>query len=339
MSLRKLFSPALVGLLLLISDYPATAQERPKQLDRLNVSYASVTGSRIPLWIARDAGLFAKYGLEVPLVVIAAGNTAISALVAGDVQIIAAPGSTSMVSAARGLPVVIIGTFGPGAWKLVAHPSIATVKDLKGKTIGISRTGTTIDFATRRALSQLGLAPGKDVQLVSTGLAESNKRILVMLQGRIDATLATPDNIQEIESKGMKVTVLADLRSLGIHTSASDLSTTRDFIRNQRDRVRAFLMAFSEAIWLGRTRKEAALKSFRKYMREDEPQRLETLYKNYVEDMVPAKPYPMEEVVEAEIENLSPTMPELQGKRAADFIDATILREIENEGFFTRLYK
>jgi len=98
-------------------------------------------------------------------------------------------------------------------------------------------------------------------------------------------------------------------------------------------------MAFSEAIWLGRTQREVALKVFRKYMREDEPKRLAALYKNYVEDMIPAKPYPMEEVIQAEIENLSPTMPELQGKRAADFVDVTVLKELENEGFFARLYK
>ena len=331
---------ALIGLVLLLGTCAVGAQEKTgKFLDLLNVSYASVTGSRIPLWIAKEAGLFEKYGLDARLVIIAAGNTAISALVTGDVQIIAAPGTTSMVSAARGLPVVIIGTFGPGAWKLVAHPSITTVKELKGKTIGVSRTGTTIDFATRRALSKLGLIPGKDVHILSTGLAESNKRILIMLQGRIDATLATPDNIHEIESKGLKTTILADLRALGIHTSTSDLSTTRDFIRNQRSRLRAFLMAFSEAIWLGRTQREIALKVFRKYMREDEPRRLEALYKNYIEDMVPAKPYPMEQVIQTEIENLSPTMPELQGKRPADFVDDTILKELEGEGFFARLYK
>lgn len=331
---------ALNLLVVLFALGSGIAQEKAeRKLQPLNVSYASVTGSRIPLWIAKDTGLFEKYGLDTRLVVIAAGNTAISALVAGDVQIIAAPGSTSMVSAARGLPVVIIGTFGPGSWKLVAHPSITTVKDLKGKTVGISRTGTTIDFATRRALSKLGLVPGKDVHILSTGLAESNKRILVMLQGRIDATLATPDNIHEIESKGLKTTILADLRSLGIHTSTSDLSTTRDFIRNHRNRLRAFLMAFSEAIWLGRTQREVALRSFRKYMREDEPKRLNALYKNYVEEMVPAKPYPMEEVVQTEIENLAPAMPELQGKRPADFVDATLLKELEGEGFFARLYK
>ncbi|HEX4991266.1 MAG TPA: hypothetical protein VFW91_21010, partial [Candidatus Binatia bacterium] len=86
----------VLALLLLIR--PAGAQ----QLETLNASYASVTGSRIPLWIAKDAGLFEQNGLHVNLVVIAAGNAAIGALSSGDVEILGAPGSTTMVSAAKG---------------------------------------------------------------------------------------------------------------------------------------------------------------------------------------------------------------------------------------------
>ena len=104
-----------------------------QQLETLNASYASVTGSRIPLWIAKDAGLFENYGLSVNLVVIAAGTAAIGALASGDVEILGAPGSTTMVSAARGLPLAIIGTFGPSAWKLAAHPSILTLNNYAAK--------------------------------------------------------------------------------------------------------------------------------------------------------------------------------------------------------------
>jgi NitT/TauT family transport system substrate-binding protein len=325
-------------LLCLLLAASAHAQERPKQLQTLNVSYASVTGSRIPLWIAKDAGLFEKYGLNVNLIVIAAGNTAIGALVGGDVDILGAPGSTSMVSAARGLPIVIIGTFGPGAWKLVAHPSITSVQQLKGKTVGTSRPGTTIDFALRRTLLKLGLVPGKDVNVLATGLAESIKRVFIMQQGKIDATLVSPDNLYEAETKGMKISILADLNELGIRTSASDLSAKRDFIKEHRGRAKAFLAAYCEAIWLGKTNKPVALASFRKYMRESDPKRLEVFYKNYVEDALPAKPYPMEEVIQAEIENQSLTMAEMRGKKPADFIDKTLLAELEEEGFFTRLY-
>jgi NitT/TauT family transport system substrate-binding protein len=307
-----------------------------QQLDTLNVSYASVTGSRIPLWIAKDAGLFEKYGLHVNLVVIAAGTAAIGALSGGDVEILGAPGITTMVSAAKGLPVAIIGTFGPGAWKLASHPAITSIQELRGKTVGVSRPGTTIEFATRRALVKLGFTPGKDINILATGLAESNKRIMVMLQGKIDATLVSPDNIFEAETKGWKLSLLADLNELGIYTSASDLSAKRDSLKNRRQRARAFMMAYCEAIWLGKSNKSVALASFRKQMRENDPRRLEVLYKNYL-DTLPLKPYPMEEVIQAEIENLTPTMPEMRGKKPADFIDKSILTDLEREGFFTSL--
>jgi NitT/TauT family transport system substrate-binding protein len=328
----------LVAVLSACAAFIASARWAPaQQLETLNASYASVTGSRLPLWIAKDAGLFEKQGLHVNLVVIAAGNAAIGALAGGDVEVLGAPGATTMVSAARGLPVAIIGTFGPGAWKLAAHPSITSAQELRGKTVGVSRLGTSIEFSTRRALIKMGLTPGKDVNILATGLAESNKRVLVMLQGKIDATLISADNLSEAEAKGLKVSVLADLNDLGIHTSASDLSARRDFLKNQRQRARAFMMAYSEAIWLGKANKNVALASFRKHMREQDPRRLEALYKNYAVDGPPLKPYPMEEAIQTELENLTPTVPELRGKRAADFVDKTILADLEREGFFNGL--
>ena len=329
----KSFVAFFLGLIFLGDYRPAVAEP----LETVNASYASVTGSRIPLWIAKDAGLFEKYGLNVNLVVIAAGTAAIGALANGDVEILGAPGSTTVVSAARGLPLAIIGTFGPSAWKLAANPVITSVQDLRGKTVGISRPGTTIEFATRRALQKLGFTPGKDVQILATGLAESNKRIMVMLQGKIDATLVSPDNLYEAEQKNLKLAVLSDLKDLGIYTSASDLSAKRDFIKNQRQRARGFMMAYCEAIWLGKSNKNVALASFRKQMREQDPRRLETLYKNYVVDALPLKPYPMEDALQGEMENLTVTVPELRGKRAGDFVDKSLLIDLEREGFFSQL--
>jgi ABC-type nitrate/sulfonate/bicarbonate transport system substrate-binding protein len=332
-SWRVFVSWVVVIVWFILSAQKVSAQ----QLDTLNVSYASVTGSRIPLWIAKDAGLFEKNGLYVNLVVIAAGTAAIGALASGDVEILGAPGSTTMVSAAKGLPFAIIGTFGPSAWKLAAHPSITAVEQLRGKTVGISRPGTTVEFATKRALLKLGLTPGKDVNILATGLAESNKRLLVVQQGKIDATLVSPDNLYEAEQKGLKVSVLADLKDLGIYTSASDLSAKRDFLKNQRQRARGFMMAFCEAIALGRANKNLALASFRKHMRENDPRRLDNLYKNYVIDFLPTKPFPMEDVIQTEMENLTATVPEFRGKKAADFVDKTILTDLDREGFFTQL--
>src|SRR5262249_51092008 len=78
---------------------------------------------------------------------------------------------------------------------------------------------------------------------------------MIMHQGKIDATLVSPDNLYEAEAKGLKLSILADLNELGIYTTASDLSARRDFLKNQRQRARAFMMAYCEAIWLEKTTK------------------------------------------------------------------------------------
>lgn len=320
--------------------FAAVGWSQEKKLETLNVSYVSVSASRAPLWIAKDLGLYEKYGLDVRLVVIRGTQLPITALVSGDIQIIAAPATGSMVAAARGLPVVVIGTFGPSTFRLVSQPSITSISELKGKTIGISQPTNTDDFTVRRLLLKFGLMPGKDVNILGTGLTESGKRMALMLQGgRFEATLATPDTIYDLESRGGKVRELADTVELGIHTSISDLSTTRDFIKNHRKKLQAFLMAFSEAIWIGKTNKDVALKVFRKYMRTDDPKRLEMMYNNYMMKQIPAKPYPMEEAILSDIENLSTIVPEFKGKKASDFMESSVLKEIESQGFFTRLYR
>ncbi|MGH7766540.1 MAG: ABC transporter substrate-binding protein, partial [Candidatus Binatia bacterium] len=205
------------------------AQE--KKLETMTISYASVSGTRAPLWIAKDLGLYEKYGLDGNLVYIASGITSVNALLGGSVHLIAASGSSAVSAAARGAPVAIVASLGPIAYKLVAHPSITSVQGLKGKIIGSSRIGAGSDYALQRLLPKLGLQPGKDVQVIPTGLSESDRRIIIMLQGKIDATIATADNLLQLELAGQKATVLADLLDRGVYTSGSDISTSRQFLK------------------------------------------------------------------------------------------------------------
>jgi ABC-type nitrate/sulfonate/bicarbonate transport system substrate-binding protein len=122
----------------------AAAQE--KKLETLNVAYTSATATRAPLWIASETGLFEKYGLDAKLIYIRAGSPSISALVSGDVQVSSDPASAVAIAAARGAPVVVIGTFGLASYRLVGHPSIASVQHLKGKSIGSVRPGSGDSF-------------------------------------------------------------------------------------------------------------------------------------------------------------------------------------------------
>ncbi len=150
-----------VAILSLIFARAASTQERKSEA--LNVAYTSATATRAPLWIAKETGLFEKYGVDVKLIYIRAGSPSISALVSGDVQVSSDPAAAAAIAAVRGPPVVVIGTYGLASYRLVAHPSIASAQHLKGKTIASVRPGSGPDALLHRFLPKLGLAPGKDV--------------------------------------------------------------------------------------------------------------------------------------------------------------------------------
>ena len=320
----------------LFSGFLVWAQEG--KLESLVVSYAGMSGLRGPLWIAKEMRLFEKYGLDAKLVQITAGTTSINALIAGDVDMVITTSSAAIAAALRGAPVTIIATGGAPPYKLVAHPSMTSALQLKGKVVGSSQLGSGADFALRKLLPKLGLTPGKDVTILPTGLSEPKPRMLLIFQGRIDATLGTVDTILQFELNGQKLSVLADLREMGVYVSGSDIATTREFLKNYPHRAKAFLKAYSEAIWMGMYNKEILYRVYRKYMKIDNAQVLESMHKShFLSGTIPLKPYPQVEAIQSDIEYLSVSNPALKEQKPADLTDTTLLREIESEGFFAKL--
>ena len=304
------------------------------QLTPIKISYATTSGIRLPLWIAEEARLYEKYGLDAKLINIPSGNTAISALVSGEVDIVSGSGSASIVAAGRGLPVVIIGSFGSTTYKLVANPGVT---DLRGKVVGTSRIGSTTDFALRRALSKLGLTPDKDVKILATGIGEADKRIMLMLQGRMDGTIGSPESILAAETQAkVKIEILADLEDMKIYNTVGDLSTRTDVLKNRRDLLRSFFMASGEAIALGKKNKALVQKVITKQMKVTDRKRLDVIYDASLGRM-PSKPYAREEAVQLELESIAFTDPLFKNKKASDFMDSSIVAELERKGFFAQL--
>ena len=329
----------LIALSLTLSLWDsADAQE--KKLEPLIVSYSSFTGNRAPFWIAKEIGLYEKYGLDVKLVNIAAGSVSLTALLAGDVHL-TTDSSAGVVSAgARGAPVVTVSTNGALPYQLVALPTIRSPGELRGKIVGSSRIGAGTDFLLRRILAKLALVPGKDVSLIPTGVSESEKRIQLMFQGKIDATIGESDKVfQFAELGGQKLSVLGEPKDFGVPAPGSEINTTRQILRDLRPRLKTFFMAYSEAIAAGRKNRELVYQIFRKYMRVDNPKLLDFTYRVQFVEAIPAKPYPREDAIQASIEDLRDTIPKLEGMKASDFIDASLIRDIDNDGFFARLEK
>jgi ABC-type nitrate/sulfonate/bicarbonate transport system substrate-binding protein len=188
-------------------------------------------------------------------------------------------------------------------------------------------------------MPKLGLTPGKDVTLIPTGLGRSDLRLQLIFQGKIDATLGTADNVFQLGLKGQKLSVLADLTEMGVVTTGGDFAATRRFLQENRPLVKTFLMALSEAIWLGKSNKEIAFKVLRKYLKVQTPAVLESMHKNYLLGTIPAKPFPSDDAVQTALDEVGTIHPQLKEKKPRDFTDPSIVTEIDNEGFFTRLQR
>jgi ABC-type nitrate/sulfonate/bicarbonate transport system substrate-binding protein len=304
------------------------------QLMPIKIAYATTSGIRLPLWIAQEAKLYEKYGLDAKLINIPSGNTAISALVSGEVDIISGSGSASIVAAGRGLPVVIVGSFGSTSYKLVANPGVT---DLRGKVVGTSRIGSTTDFGLRRALSRLGLTPDRDVKILATGIGEADKRIMLMLQGRMDATIGSPESILAAETQAkVKLEILADLDDMKIYNTVGDLSTRADILKNRRELLRAFFMASGEAIALGKKNKPLVQKIIAKQMKVTDRKRLDVVYEASLGRM-PSKPFAREEAVQLELESIAFSDATFKNKKPSDFVDSSIVAELDRKGFFNQL--
>src|SRR5205085_788060 len=133
----------------------------------------------LPLWVARETGIFARNGLDVDLQYIASVN-AFAALLAGQVQACAGGGSEVVSGAANGADVLIVTNLMPIYPYFMESPaSIKQPTDLKGQQIAITNPGATFDIASRVALKHYGLDPDRDVTLVKTG---SVPNVLAALQ-------------------------------------------------------------------------------------------------------------------------------------------------------------
>ena len=331
----------MVTIFLLAASLWNHGDAQEKRLDPMIVSYSSSTGNRAPFWIAKELGLYEKYGLDVKLVNIAAGSVSLTALLAGNVHLTTDSSSGVVSAGARGAPIVTVSTNGVLPYQFIAHPSIRSVEEMRGKIVGSSRIGAGTDYLLRRILAKIGLTPGKDVSLIPTGVSESEKRIQLMFQGKIDATIGEADKVfQFVEIGGQKITVLGEPKDFAVAAPGSEINTTRQVIKELRPRLKAFFMAYGEAIALGRKNRELAYQIFRKYLRmENSPKLLDFTYRVQLLEAIPAKPWPREDSLQASIEDLSSSIAKLESMKVSDFVDASLIRELDQEGFFARLEK
>jgi ABC-type nitrate/sulfonate/bicarbonate transport system substrate-binding protein len=204
------------------------AAESPP-LRKVRMAFTSLSSSMCPPWIAREAGIFNKHGLDVEVIATPTGVEGMNALIAGEVQFLQISGGTTASAALGGADVIVVGTTLESlVQQLIARPEIEKAEHLKGKTLGITRFGTSIDVGARLALRHFGLVPEKDVAIVQVGGMES---MVAALQGnRIQAGILSYPAITQALKLGHHA--LLDVASLGIPYAFTGITTRGHLIRD-----------------------------------------------------------------------------------------------------------
>ncbi len=295
--------------------------------------------AKLPLWLAQDAGLFEKHGLKVTLKEPTSSEDLVEAIRRGDGQIYAATANWIVSAIGDGADLTFFANTGYSVLKLVAHPSISRPEELKGKKVGTGAANSSQDRITRQALQRLGLNPDRDVTLVPFG-SRSVLRLNALLKGEVDATTSNEDNLFELERRGEtnKIRVLADNESLKLFIGAGvDFAAAGPLIRNNRDVVKSFVKALSEAIALARRERGQSDRIYTRHLKVKDPAALEFMHRTYVQGAIPQRPRPRIENVALGIEEFS-AKAGLKSKRAESLTDGNVVRELEQEGFFDGLY-
>jgi len=303
--------------------------------ERLIYGYGSVGEGMWPLLVAQQKGLFKKNGVpDVEMVLIEGGLRGMSALLAGDVQIMQTGGAPAIQAIQKGAPLIILASLTNVLFfDFVVPKEIAKPADLKGKRVAISQFGSTTDLATQLVLKRFGIAP-KEVIFLQIG--SNPARMVALLNGQIQgALLNSASHSPQAVQQGLRV--LASLPDLGIELLQSSIITTKAFRKTQEALLSRFFRSLVEGIaWLRNDQnKQEALKIFGRFTRTQDDTLLQRTY-----ELSRKASRTVPRATEGGLRNILDFAPAGDGKNLApeNFLDNSLLEQLESSGYIRSLY-
>ena len=206
-------------------------------LDKIRIGFPDRAAQFIPLPLGEQRGFFREEGLQAEFIRIVP-TVAIAAIVSGEIDYYTSIGS-GVAATIRGLPVKALACFVPSApIALIARPEFKSVRELKGKTIGINTYGSPIEVIARLIVKHFGIDPDTEVKFLTTGVIES--RFAAMTQGLTAATLGSAP--LDYLGKKQGFVVLANAHELFSYP-ASGLAGTVKKIKEKPDEVKRVIKA------------------------------------------------------------------------------------------------
>jgi NitT/TauT family transport system substrate-binding protein len=332
----KLFSgvfPRLFLLLLLLGiTRPAWSQETKR------IRFAVTNPPHfLPIWLAKDAGIFSKHGLDVEVIFMRGGSLITVGIMSGELQL-SGVGAESVVAArVEGGDVVLLACpLDTDLVYLIGRPDIKTADQLKGKSTAVTRLGSSIHFYLRAALKHLGMDADKDMSILQLG---GGPEIAAALEtGRIAAGILTIRYALPFLQRGWPV--LIDLSKTDLKYPPSCVGSSRSFVRKNPKTVERFLKAYIEAINVIKTDPALAKRIYAKEYRESDPaviDKVVTVYAGLFKS-VPTVPANGLETVIRELAARKP-LPSDAFRQPDLYKDEAPLQKIIKEGWIEQLRK
>ncbi len=314
---------------------PAAATE-PPAAEHVRVAYSSTGLSQGYAWVAQEVGYFGEEGLDVDLEYVPGSNVGLQSLLSGELQFIAGGGSTTVGAALRGADTVILATMtGTFVISIAGTQDTApTAAGVRGRTMGVTRIGSTSDFTARYWLHRLGVEPVAEVPIVQVG---GNAELVAALQsGAIQ--MASVTDLFGLELQQLGYTELADLGALGIEYVYSGVSARRAYAASHEDVVRRYLRAAvrGQARFVGD--EALGVRVVQEYARVDDLDVVRRAWERHTTRYVKRIPYTTSDAVRLALEEIALTDDSARTADPEQFYDNRFVRELDEAGLFAALY-
>jgi len=314
---------------------PARAQ------DKVRIGLSSVSATSGSIWVAEEKGLFKKHGIDVELIVIGGGAArVVSSLISGEIQFSVGGGDAVIRADLRGADGVLVASpMKTGLQRLMVRPEIKTPADLKGKTIAITRFGSASHWVLQLFLRKWGMRTD-EIKMLQLG---SSPAMFASLENNaVDGAVFTIPTFFLAEERGYRI--LADPVDMEIYYLQNSIDSTRSYIKRNREQSLRVIKGLCEGLAYFRKNKKESIQIMQKKLRiqsaqERDVKYLELSYNLLAEKFYNQVPYATPKAVETTLEFVAGEEPKARGADPKQFIDESLVREVEASGFIKALYE
>ena len=208
------------------------------------IAYAAMNARVAPLWVARERGFFAKYGIEADTIFVRGAPTLVAAMQSSEIDVGYTGGTAVVGAVANGADLKVLAAFtNRVTYDLMVRPGIKSAEDLRGKKFGIQSIGGTVWMGAILALEHLGMDAERDkINIIAVG--DQNVLAQALQAGTIDATVL--DGVQSRRLSALGFPSLVDLNKANLAILSSGIAVREPTIQKNPQMVENILKAVTE---------------------------------------------------------------------------------------------